>query len=76
MNLLSYLKDIPGLLKDLFNAIKLFLAGLYIRRSTQIEVKKNALEQENKIKDQQLEIASHPAANPSDARDSMRNNKL
>lgn len=71
MELLNLLSKFSGAITAIVNAVKLFVAGLFIRRSTQIEVKKDALEQESAIKDRQIEIASRPPVKPSSVRDSL-----
>lgn len=71
MDLLNLLSKFSGAISEIIKGIKLIVAGIFIRRATKIEVKKDALEQETKIKDQQLEIAARPPARPSDVRDSL-----
>lgn len=71
MGLLDLLNKFSGAISEVITGIKLLIAALFIRRSTKIEVKKNALEQENKIKDQQLEIAARPPASPGHVRDEL-----
>lgn len=71
MDLLSLLGKFSGAISEIIKGIKLAVAAFYIRRSTKIEVKKDALEQESKIKDQQLDIAARPPVDPSDVRNSL-----
>ncbi|WP_435640315.1 hypothetical protein [Micavibrio aeruginosavorus] len=61
---------LPAIAK-IIDAIKLVVAGLFIRRSAKIEVKKDALEQQVKIQNEQLEIAARPADSPSVVRDEL-----
>lgn len=71
MGLLNLLSQFSGALSAAIHAVKLFVAGLFIRRSTKIEMKKDALEQESAIKDKQIEIASRPPVKPGSVRDSL-----
>lgn len=71
MDLLNLLSKFSGAVSEIIKGIKLAVLGLLIRRSTKIEVKKDALEQETKIKDKQLEIASRPPVKPSGVRDEL-----
>jgi hypothetical protein len=76
MNLLSLLNNFSDLLLKIFGKVKYLLAGLYIRRSTRIEVEKNALEKANHIQKQQIDIAADAPHRPSDVRHSMRADDL
>lgn len=61
---------------SIVNSIKLFLAGLFIRRATKIEGERDALRQQNKTQKEQLEIASRPPVSPSTVRDSMQDDQF
>lgn len=67
----ALLNALPAIITKLIDGIKILVTGWFIRRSTKIEAKKDALEQENTIKDQQLEIAARPSPSPSDVRDGL-----
>lgn len=68
---MEWLNSILPAIAKVIDAIKLAVAGLFIRRSTKIEVKKDALEQQVKIQNEQLEIAARPADPPSVVRDEL-----
>ena len=59
------------MITNIVNSIKLFLAGLFIRRATKIEGERDALRLQNKTQKEQLEIASRPPVSPSSVRDRM-----
>lgn len=71
MSVEALLNALPAIITKLIDGIKVLVTGWFIRRATKIEAKKDALEQENTTKDQQLEIAARPSPPPSDVRDSL-----
>lgn len=68
---MEWLNSILPAIAKIIDALKLAVAGLLIRRSTKIEVKKDALDQTVKIQKEQLEIAARPADPPSVIRDEL-----
>ncbi len=70
----ALLNSLPQWIGKVIDGIKMFFAGLYIRRSTRIESERDALHEANRIKTQQLEISARPPADPDAIRDRMRDN--
>lgn len=68
---MEWLNSILPAIAKIIDAVKLAVAGLFIRRSTKIEMKKDALEQQVKIQNEQLEIAARPDGPPSVVRDEL-----
>ncbi|MBI1214535.1 MAG: hypothetical protein GC185_01790 [Alphaproteobacteria bacterium] len=64
------------LLVKLLDFLKPLAFWLYIKRSTNIEAEKDVLDDANKKKKAQLDIANGPADQPSDVLDSMRSGDL
>lgn len=58
------------------DALKLAAAALFIRRSTKIEVSRDALQHKSDIQKNQLEIAARPDADPDALRQRMRDGQL
>ncbi len=72
----ALLSTLPQWIGKVIDGIKMFFAGLYIRRATRIESERDILHDANRIKSQQLEISARPPADPDDVRDRMRDNQF
>ncbi len=74
--MLAFLNSLPEWIGKVIDALKSFLAGLYIARSTRIESEKNALEKANEAKTEQIDIAARPPLGAGDLRDKLRRDEF